>query len=171
MACIWGDLKDYLAPTPCHGQGHRPLDQVVQAPSSQVLNTSRDQAYLTSLGSVIQCPTTLIAKIFFIICNWNLPSSNLKPLPLVLSLYALIKSSSPAFLWYPLGTGKPQWGLPGPLNLSSCLTRKGAPALWSSFWSSGLSPADPCHSYAECSTTDGVSHSVFHLLTLSNLLL
>jgi len=32
MFWIGTDLKDYLVPTPCHGQGHLPLDQVSQSP-------------------------------------------------------------------------------------------------------------------------------------------
>jgi len=45
-----------------------------------------------------QCLTTLRAKNFFLISNINLTSLNLTPLPLVLSLHALVKSPAPAFL-------------------------------------------------------------------------
>ncbi|KAK4822238.1 hypothetical protein QYF61_011879 [Mycteria americana] len=53
-------------------------------------------ASTTSLGNLFQCLTTLIVKNFFLISSLNLPSFSLKPLPLVLSLHALVKSPSPA---------------------------------------------------------------------------
>ena len=33
MVWVGRDLKDHLVPTPCHGQGHLPPDQVAQSPS------------------------------------------------------------------------------------------------------------------------------------------
>jgi len=42
------------------------------------------------LWSLFQCLITLIVKNFFLISNLNLPPFILKPLPLVLSLYALV---------------------------------------------------------------------------------
>ena len=48
----------------CHRQGYQPpgllLDQVAQGPSNLVLNTSRDGASTTSLGSPYQHLTTLL---------------------------------------------------------------------------------------------------------------
>ena len=44
---------------------------------------------------------TTLVKNFFIIANLYLPSFGLKPLPLVLSLQALVKSLSPSFLSTP----------------------------------------------------------------------
>ena len=53
-----------------------------------------------------------IAKKYFLTSSLNLPSFSLKPLPLVKSLQALLKSLSPSFL-YPLsGTGRLLEGLP-----------------------------------------------------------
>lgn len=46
-----------------------------------------------------QCLTTIMVKHFLIIVNLNLPSFSVKPPPFVLSLHALVKSTSPAFLW------------------------------------------------------------------------
>ena len=31
MVWVGRDLKDHLVPTPCHEQGHLPLDQVAQS--------------------------------------------------------------------------------------------------------------------------------------------
>lgn len=43
IARIGRDLKAHLIPTPCHGQGHLPLDQVLQAPSNLVFDTFREE--------------------------------------------------------------------------------------------------------------------------------
>ena len=64
-------------------------------------NASREGAATASLGNLFQCLTTLMVKNFFLIFDLNLPSFSLKPLPLVLSLRALVKSPSPAFLYVP----------------------------------------------------------------------
>jgi len=48
-----------------------------------LLNTSRDGASTTSLGSLFQCFTTLSVKKFFLISNLNLPWCNLRPFPLL----------------------------------------------------------------------------------------
>ena len=74
--------------------------------------------------------TILIAKNFFLVPNLNLPSFSLKPLPLVLSLHALVKSPSPALLqahfrYWKAAVRSPQSLLfsrlnnPNSLNLSS----------------------------------------------------
>jgi len=57
-----------------------------RATSTRVLNPSKDGDSTTSLGSLLQCPSTLSEKTFFLISNLNLPWRNLRPLPLVLSL-------------------------------------------------------------------------------------
>ncbi|KAK4829075.1 hypothetical protein QYF61_002019, partial [Mycteria americana] len=54
--------------------------------STHLLNTSRDGDSTTSLGSLLQCLTTLSVKTFFLISNLNLPWHNLRPFPLVLWL-------------------------------------------------------------------------------------
>ena len=72
--------------------------RLLKALSNLALNTSREGASTASLGNLFQCLASLIVKNFFLIPNLNLPSFSLKPIPLVLSLHALVKSSSPAFL-------------------------------------------------------------------------
>ena len=52
--------------------------------------------------------TTLTVKYFFLIASLNLLSLSLKPLSLVLSQQALLKSLSPSFLQVPLSTGRLQ---------------------------------------------------------------
>lgn len=77
MVWVGRDLKAHLAPTPCHGQGHPPPDQVAQIHIQPGLNTSRDGASTSSLGSL--CLTTLMEKNFFLISNLNLPSQFTHP--------------------------------------------------------------------------------------------
>ncbi|KAK4827794.1 hypothetical protein QYF61_021747 [Mycteria americana] len=72
---------------------------LLKTPSNLALNNSRDGASTTSLGNLFQCLTTLIVKNFFPISNLNLPSFSLKPLPLVLSLRALERYSSPLIIF------------------------------------------------------------------------
>jgi len=98
MICTGKGLTEQLIPKPCHGQGHLPLDQVAQSPIQPGLELLQGGASTASLGNLLQCLTTLIVKNFFFIPSLNLPSFSLKPLPLVLSLHALVKSTSPAFL-------------------------------------------------------------------------
>ena len=131
--------------------------RLLKAPSSLALNTAREGAAAASLGNLGQCFTTLIVKNFLLRSSINLPSFSLKLLPLVLSLQALVKNPSLAFLQAPSGTGKllqgqlgafssSGWTAPTP---SACPRRRGAPALWSSSWPSS-GPAlttHPCPSY------------------------
>jgi len=49
------------------------------------LKTSWDNDSITSLGSWLQCITTLSEKKFFLITNLNLPWCNLRPFPPILS--------------------------------------------------------------------------------------
>ncbi|KAK4806804.1 hypothetical protein QYF61_005600 [Mycteria americana] len=74
-----------------------------QTLSNLTLNTSNDGASTMSLDNLFQCLTTLIVKNFFLMSILNLPSFNLKQLPVVLSLQALAKS----------------WNNPNSLSLSS----------------------------------------------------
>ena len=98
---------------PCRGQGHLPLDQVVQSPVQPGLEHCQGGASTASLGNLCPCLITLTVKNSFLISNLNLPSFSLKPLPLVLSLHALVKIPSPAFLqaspWKPAMTSA--WSL------------------------------------------------------------
>ena len=98
MVWVGRELKDLLVPTPCHGQGHLPLDQAAESPVQPGLEHFREGASAASLGNLFQGLTTFTVKNFFLTSNLNLPSFGLKPLPLVLSLHALVKSPSPAFL-------------------------------------------------------------------------
>jgi len=70
----------------------------LKAPSNLALNTARERAATASLGTLGQRLTTLTVKDFFPMSNLNLPSFSLKPLPLLLSLHALVISPSPALL-------------------------------------------------------------------------
>uniref|UniRef100_A0A8C2Y8F8 Ankyrin repeat and sterile alpha motif domain containing 1B n=1 Tax=Coturnix japonica TaxID=93934 RepID=A0A8C2Y8F8_COTJA len=64
------------------------------------LNTSKDGASTTSLGSLFQDLTTLLVKNFPLTSNLNLPSFNLKPFPRVLLLSALSKSLLPSWEFF-----------------------------------------------------------------------
>ncbi|KAK4818489.1 hypothetical protein QYF61_014219 [Mycteria americana] len=72
--------------------------RLLRAPSNLTWNVARDGASTTSLGSLFQCLTTLIVKNVFLKSSLNLPSLSLKPLLLVLSQQALLKSLSPSLL-------------------------------------------------------------------------
>jgi len=67
---------------------HQP--RVLQAPSNLALSTAREGAATASLGNLGQGLSTLTVKNFFLISNLNLPTYSLKPLPLALSLHALV---------------------------------------------------------------------------------
>ena len=69
---------------------HQP--RVLQVPSNLALSTAGEEAATASLGNLGQGLTTFIVKNFFLLSNLNLPSFKLKPLPLVLSLHALVKN-------------------------------------------------------------------------------
>ena len=105
--------------------------------------------HLPSLGSLFQCFTTLIVKNVFLIYSLNLPSFSLKPLPLILSQQALLKSLSPSFLQAPFrywqAAVRSPWSLCSPgwtaPPLSAFPHRRGVPSLWSFLWlSSGPTP-------------------------------
>jgi len=105
-----GTFKDHLVQSPFHGQGHLPLDQVAQSPIQPALEHVREGAATASPGNLFQCFTTLTVQNFFLMSNLNLSSCSLKPLPLMLSLQALVKS---LYLSYkpPLSTERSPWSL------------------------------------------------------------
>ena len=72
--------------------------RLLKALSNLALSTSREGAATASLGNLGQGLTTLRANNFFLLSNLNPPSFSLKPSPFVLSLHALVRSPSPAFL-------------------------------------------------------------------------
>lgn len=86
----WNDLAwegpfvNPLVLTPCHGQGHFPLERLPKAPSNLVLSTWRDGTSMASLGCLFQCLPTLRVKNFLLTPNLTLI---LKWLPLALSLH------------------------------------------------------------------------------------
>ena len=99
MAQVGRDLKGHEAPTPMPQAGPptstpNTRTRLPRAPSNRALNTYRNEAATTSLGSLFQHFTILIVKNFPLTSNLNLPSFNLKPFPLVLLLSTLSKSSS-----------------------------------------------------------------------------
>ena len=68
-----------------------------QSPSSLTLGVSEGKGPTSSLCNLFQCHTTLIVKNVFFMFNLTLFSLSLKPLPLVPSLWALIKKTSIQF--------------------------------------------------------------------------
>jgi len=62
------------------------------------MNTAREGTATASLGNPSQCLTMLILNTFFLTSDLDLPSAGLKPLPLVLSVWALERSVSPSLL-------------------------------------------------------------------------
>jgi len=98
MVWVRRDLKDHLVPTPCHGQGHFPLDQVAQSLIQPSLEHFQGVDIHSFSGKLVAVPATLIVKNLFLIFNLNLCTFRFKPLSLVLSLHDLVKSPSPAFL-------------------------------------------------------------------------
>lgn len=68
--------------------------RLLRAQSNLTLNTCRDGASpASSLGNLFQYLTTLIITSVFLISSLNLLSLSLKPLPLFLSLQALVTHS------------------------------------------------------------------------------
>ena len=122
MVWVGRDLTDHLLPPPTLGKDPFPQPRVLRAPSSLALNPAREGAATAPLGSLDQGLATLRGKSLF----------SLKPLPLVLSLHALVRSPSPA-LWQTLQVpadccegwrGPPPRVLPRwPPTLSSCFSK------------------------------------------------
>jgi len=80
--------------------------RLLRAPSSLALNIAGEGTATASLGNLCQCPVTLTVKNFFLLSTLNLPSFSLKPLPLVLSLHALVKVPQQLSCKPPSGTGR-----------------------------------------------------------------
>ena len=106
------DLIGHLVQRPAMGRDTFHYTRLLKVPFNLALNASRQGTSTASLGNLFQCLTTLIVKTLFITSNINQPSFSLKPLPLVLSLHALVQSPSPAFLQASSGTRRLQLGLP-----------------------------------------------------------
>ena len=126
------------------------------APSTCFLSTSRDGDSTTSLGSLVQCLTTLSVKKFFLISNPNLPWRNLRPLPLILWLVTWQKRPTPTRyvsswqIWHRGYTG-PVWSngwraegwlprVPGAALSSSAVAGEGTLGSWCSLSGAGC----PC---------------------------
>lgn len=85
---------------------------LLRALSKLILNVSWNRASTTSVDNLFQCFASLTIKNFSLV--FSLSSSSWKPLPLVLSLQALLKHLSPSFLWapvYPRSACEPMWCL------------------------------------------------------------
>ena len=70
MSWVERDLKDHQVPIPCHRQCCQPPQLILRlsrVPSNMALNTSRDRASTTSLGSLFQYLTTLSVNNFLLI--------------------------------------------------------------------------------------------------------
>ena len=96
-----GNSKGHLVQPPAMSRYIFSQTRLLRAPANLTLNVSRDGASPTSLGNLFQGFTTLIINNLFLMSSLHLPSSSLKPLPLVLSLQALLKSLAPSFLQAP----------------------------------------------------------------------
>jgi len=66
MVWVGRDLTDHPVPTPCHGQGHLPSDQLLKALSDLALNPAREGAATASLGNLGHSLTTLKVQNFFL---------------------------------------------------------------------------------------------------------
>jgi len=91
MAWVGRDLKEHEAPTSHNRQGHQPPHvipaQAAQGPIHPGLEHLQGwTGHPQPLWAAVPAPHTLIVKNFPLISNLNLPSFNLKPFPLVLSL-------------------------------------------------------------------------------------
>ena len=97
-------------------------------------------AATASLGNLGQGLTTLRVKNFFLISNLNLSCCSLKPLLLVLSLHALVKSPSPPLSQAPSGTGSCSTVSPEPSLLQAEQPQLPQPVLIAE----GFQPSDHC---------------------------
>lgn len=106
----------------------------------------------TSLGNVFLLLTTLTENNFFLISNTNLPSFSLKPFLFDLSLHVLEKNPLQLSYRLSLCTGRcykvsTELSVPQTVQvLSSCLQRKGSPALRKILVFSGSAQRGQCHS-------------------------
>ena len=93
-----GSIRSPSSNSPTIGRDTSLQTKLFKAPSSLALNAYREGASTASLGNLFQCLTTLAVKNFFLVSSLNLPFSCLKLFPPILSLHALIKRHSLAFL-------------------------------------------------------------------------
>lgn len=92
------DLKPSHSNPSANGQGHLPLTQIAQTPIQPGLECLQQWGIHNNSRPLVQCLTTFKVKNFFLTCYLNQPSSSLKPFPLVLLFYALVKSPSDSVL-------------------------------------------------------------------------
>ena len=91
IAQVGKDLKDHQVQlhilydiyTPYYPNSNNAQLNHVPEHCIQFLNTSRDGDSTTSLGSSLQCLTTLSVNKFFLTSNLNLPWRHLRPFPLI----------------------------------------------------------------------------------------
>lgn len=77
------------------------------AVSKHLLNSSKFGTVTTSLGCLLQCPTTLPVKNLFLISSVDLSCRSLKPFPQVLLLITREKRSATAYLLPSGGSCRP----------------------------------------------------------------
>ncbi|KAK4823100.1 hypothetical protein QYF61_025838 [Mycteria americana] len=85
-----GTFKGHLVQPRCNEQGHLQLDQVAQSPLQPDLMFP-GMGHLQPPWATCLCSTIPIVIHFFLTSSLNPPSFSLKPLPLVLSLQALLR--------------------------------------------------------------------------------
>ena len=95
-----GTLKITQFQPSAMGRAARHQLRLPRAPSHLALSTCSDGASTASPDSLFQGVTTLWVKTFFRTPNLNLPSSSLKPVPLVPSLSDCVKSWPPSCSYY-----------------------------------------------------------------------
>lgn len=123
-------------------------------PSKPALNTSPGMGIHSLSGQLCQCFSTLWVDNFHLISNLNLPSFNLKPFSLVLSLPGYVKSEPPSlqapFKYWKAAMRSPQ-GLfqAKQAQITKPFFVRGARILWSSSWlCSGPAPTALHQSWA-----------------------
>ena len=92
-----GTLKSHLVQLPCNEQGHLQLHQVAQSPIQPDIECLQGWGIHHLSGQPVPVPH-FIVKNLYLITSLNLPSSGLKPFPLVLSKPTLLQSLPPPFL-------------------------------------------------------------------------
>jgi len=132
------DLEDHLSPIPLL-RARAPSTSPGCSTPCPNSNPAREGAATASLGSLGQGLPTLTVKDFFLTSNLNLLSFSLKPLPLVLSLHALVKSPSPAL-------SQPHQVLAAALRTPCSLlfSRPTHPSSRPLLTADGLQPSDHC---------------------------
>jgi len=58
--------RNHPDPTPCHGQGQLPLDQVIESPVQPGLGHFQGEASTAALDNLCKCLTTLTVKNIFL---------------------------------------------------------------------------------------------------------